>query len=144
MRSYVVKRASLEGEIALPPSKSQTLRAILLAALGSGESRIHQFLDSPDTHAMIQACRLFGAEISIMNDLLVIRGVSGKFSHFEDVVHAGNSGILLRFITAIGALCSHPIVVTGDDSIRHNRPMKALLEGLSCLASRCRQCGEMD
>lgn len=133
MAQLIIRKSSLEGEITVPSSKSHTLRAILFGALGTGQSIIRQFLPSPDTQAMINACRLFGAQIEVASDQIVIEGLNGRVDGTTDVIHAGNSGIILRFCSALGALASHPIVVTGDHSIRHQRPMQVLLGGLSQL-----------
>ncbi len=133
MGLWKLKKSSLKGEITLPPSKSQTLRAILFGALGSGKSTIHHYLASADTDFMIKACRLFGTHCHIFPQHIEIEGVKGKIDHAEDVIYAGNSGIVLRFCSAVGGLSSHPVVITGDDSIRHQRPMKPLLEGLKQL-----------
>ena len=133
MNHYLVKNSQLKGSIQIPGSKSQTLRAILFGAMGTGKTLIHRPLDSPDSHAMIQACRLFGAKIDVYPEKLEIEGLNGRIQYTEDVINAGNSGIVLRFCAGIGALATHPIVITGDESIRHQRPMKELLKGLSQL-----------
>ena len=125
--------SKLDGEIFVPPSKSQTLRSILFGSLGKGKSIIHHYLSSTDTQAMINACRLFGATIDVFPERIEIQGTGGKINYTEDVINAGNSGIVLRFCSAIGALSKHPVVITGDDSIRHQRPMKPLLNGLTQL-----------
>ena len=130
---YLVRKGSVKGEIAIPPSKSHTLRAVLFASLAKGKSAIHRYLPSPDTFAMIEACRLLGATIHIAPDILQIEGINGKIRCAEDVINACNSGIVLRFCAALGALSAHPIVITGDHSIRHLRPMQPLLDGLSQL-----------
>jgi 3-phosphoshikimate 1-carboxyvinyltransferase len=65
MRRYFVTKSSLKGTIAIPPSKSQTLRAILFGALGCGTSAIENFLASSDTESMIEACRSFGAKVDV-------------------------------------------------------------------------------
>lgn len=117
----------------VPPSKSQTLRAILFGAMGNGKTVITNYLDSQDTHAMIAACRTFGADIHAANEKIEINGLNGQIHAAEDVINAGNSGIVLRFCSALGALSKNCVVVTGDHSIRHQRPMKPLLEGLSQL-----------
>ena len=62
-----------------------------------------------------------------------VTGINGTLDYAQDVIYAGNSGIVLRFCSAIGALAKHPVVITGDKSIRLQRPMKPLLEGLSKL-----------
>jgi len=133
MSQYTIKKSTLNGELAVPPSKSHTLRSILFGSLGKGKSVIHDYLPSPDTQAMVTACRLFGATLDVSPRQIIIDGLNGKIDRAEDVIYAGNSGIVLRFCAAVGALAKHPIVVTGDHSIRYNRPMKPLLEGLSQL-----------
>jgi len=127
---YTVTKSSLKGSLRIPSSKSQTLRAILFGALGKSKTHIHHYLPSPDTNAMMQACRLLGASIDATPQTLLIEGVNGKIKQVDDVIHAGNSGILLRFITAIAAQSAHYTVLTGDHSIRHQRPMQPLLEAL--------------
>lgn len=136
MSQFHVNASCLQGQIKIPPSKSHTLRAILFASLASGKSTIEQYLPSPDTFAMIEACRFIGANIEITPDVLTIVGTNGCVKSTEDVINAGNSGIVLRFCAAIGALSHHPVVLTGDHSIRHQRPMKELLSGLSQLGAR--------
>lgn len=133
MHQFVVKKAKLSGEITIPSSKSQTLRAILFGSLGKGKSVIHNYLASMDTETMTEACRLFGATLDVSSSSIEIKGLNGKVDCAEDVINAGNSGIVLRFCSAIGALAKCPIVITGDHSIRHQRPMKPLLDGLSQL-----------
>ena len=130
---YRIKSSTLSGELLIPPSKSQTLRAILFASLAEGESIIHHPLRSPDTDAMINACELLGASITAYHDKLLITGVAGEPRSPEEIIDAGNSGITLRFIAAVGALTARYVVLTGDLSIRTHRPMKSLLEGLSQL-----------
>lgn len=132
MKNYSVNKSTLRGDIEIPASKSHTLRAILFASLARGESLISHYLPSDDAQAMIRACRLFGAKIEVMPLSLKIQGI-GDLTCTEDVIDAGNSGIVLRFCTAIGALLKRPVVITGDHSIRHQRPMKPLLEALEQL-----------
>lgn len=133
MTKYSVKKSSLQGELAVPPSKSQSLRAILFGALGRGKSTIHNPLPSPDTQAMIEACRHFGAKVHHLGNSLEVHGLDGAIQHAQNIIDVGNSGIVLRFCAAVGALASHPVVITGDASIRSQRPMQALLSGLQQL-----------
>lgn len=133
MSRFLVQPSKLHGEISIPPSKSHTLRSILFAAMAKGKSVIHNYLPSTDAQAMINACRHLGADINVSATSIEIEGVNGTIKHAEDVIDAGNSGIVLRFCAAIGALASQPIVITGDHSIRHQRPMQPLIEGLKQL-----------
>lgn len=133
MSKYIVSKNPLKGEIYIPASKSHTLRSILFGALGQGKTTIFKYLPSTDVQAMITACRLLGATIEVAPNTIEITGTNGKIRWAEDVINAGNSGIVLRFCSAVAALAANPVVITGDYSIRHQRPMRQLLEGLSQL-----------
>lgn len=133
MKRYRIEKSKLHGETGIPPSKSQSLRAILFGAFGKGKSTIYDPLPSPDTHAMIEACRILGAKVDIVGNSLEIQGLDGVVKYAQNVIDAGNSGLVLRFCAAVGALASHPVVITGDASIRSQRPMKSLLSGLQQL-----------
>jgi 3-phosphoshikimate 1-carboxyvinyltransferase len=135
MTKFRIRKSQLQGTIAIPPSKSHTLRAILLAAMAKGESEVRHFLYSPDTTAMIEAMRSFGSQIDIQADKLKIKGIAGKLRAANNVIDSGNSGIVLRFVGALSALCPAYTVITGDHSIRYNRPVKPLLDALSQLGA---------
>lgn len=137
MKTLSVKKSTLSGVISASPSKSHTLRAILFASMANGASIIHNYLRSPDADAMIKACRQIGADISIINDTIKINGVYGIPKTVDDVIDCGNSGQVLRFVTAIAAVNSNYAIFTGDHSIRHNRPMSPLITGLQQLGAFC-------
>jgi 3-phosphoshikimate 1-carboxyvinyltransferase len=130
---YQIKKSSLSGTIKIPPSKSHTLRALVFGLMGKGRTIIDNYLPSPDTTKMIRAIENFGATVSVFPNTIEIEGVGGNLKSPEDVIDAGNSGILLRFIGALAALLPTYTVLTGDLSIRKNREVQPLLEGLSSL-----------
>lgn len=119
----------------IPPSKSHTLRALLFGLMGKGKSIIRNPLVSPDTQAMCQAIAQFGATIVCYPDRWEVEGTAGKLKPAEDVIQAGNSGQILRFIAALAALQENYTVITGDHSIRHNRPIAPLLDALTQLGA---------
>ena len=121
-----------KGEISVPPSKSQTIRAILFGMLSSGKATVDNFLPSPDTEAMLKAASLFGARIQRRGKMLFIEG---GFGPAQDVIDAGNSGLILRFVGGISGLLPTYTVLTGDQSIRENRPVAPLLDGLAQLGA---------
>ncbi len=129
-----LQHKKLHGSIAVPPSKSHTLRAILFASLAEGMSKIENYLTSPDTTAMLHACRQLGAKIQQTEGELIIQGVNFKPKCPDDVLDAGNSGQVLRFVAAIAAaLVQDYTVITGDHSIRFQRPMQPLIDGINQL-----------
>lgn len=121
-----------DAVIPIPPSKSQTLRALAFGLLAFGKSTIESPLISKDTQAMIDACRLLGAKVDIFPHQIVIEG---RLSPAEDVIDVGNSGIALRFLGAIAALNTSYTILTGDHSIRHRRVLQPLIDGLNQLGA---------
>ncbi|MFI5334796.1 MAG: 3-phosphoshikimate 1-carboxyvinyltransferase [Chlamydiales bacterium] len=135
MQKLSIKPSRLNGAISVPPSKSQTMRAIIFALMAQGVSRIQNPLCSPDTEAMLCAVEQLGAKISRQEDLIEIRGVDGVLQPPDDVIDAQNSGLVLRFIGALAAHLPRYTVITGDHSIRYNRPVQPLLEALEQLGA---------
>ena len=122
------KGVRLEGPVGVPPSKSYTHRAVLMASLAEGESVVSNALVSRDTRATMEACRAMGASIEESGLTLQIAGTSPKTP--ADVVNVENSGTTLRFMTSAFAAAPEGFtVLTGDASIRR-RPMQPLLDTL--------------
>ena len=133
--NLTVTPSIIGGTIHVPGSKSHTMRAVLLASLAKGTSHIQNALPSPDTTAMIASCKALGASITVQETPggldLVITGTGGQPRPAENVIDAGNSGQVLRFVAALAALVPQYTVFTGDTSIRSLRPMQPLLDGLA-------------
>jgi 3-phosphoshikimate 1-carboxyvinyltransferase len=124
----VLPTRKLAGGVKAPPSKSYTHRAIILAGLGTGTTRINDPLLSADPLATIDAMRLAGAHIDVYDDYLTIRGNSGKIQA-PDLVDVKNSGTTLRIMSSVFSLQPKKVTLTGDESIQ-KRPMGPLLEAL--------------
>ena len=136
MSRVQVRPSRLQGTLRAPPSKSQTLRAILYGALGNGRSTILCPLESPDAESMVRAIQVLGASVQRSSDRIEIVGTNGAINLQGDQIDAGNSGIVLRFCSALAALASSPVRITADESVCKNRPMGDLLEGLKQLGVR--------
>jgi 3-phosphoshikimate 1-carboxyvinyltransferase len=131
----VLADGPLNGSVSVPPSKSYTHRAVLMASLavaGNGKgSRIRGPLLSRDTNATVGACAAMGAEMERQEGVLTIRGAAPRVP--DDVVSVENSGTTLRFMTSAFSLATKGyVVLTGDPSIRR-RPMQPLLDTLGQL-----------
>lgn len=127
----------------MPPSKSYTHRAVLMASLADGESRVSNVLFSRDTKATMSACRSMGADLDDDGESLDVTGTRPRTP--DDVVNVENSGTTLRFMTSVFAAApSGHAVLTGDSSIRR-RPMQPLLDtlrelGVEALSARENGC----
>lgn len=129
----IVEPSQLSGTVAIPGSKSHTIRALVIAALAEGQSVLHSPLQSADTAAAIAACRAFGAQIET-GETWRITGVGGEVAVPDDVIDVGNSGTTLYIVAATAALAQGYTVFTGDQQIRR-RPVEALLAALRDLGS---------
>lgn len=129
-RKTVIIPSKLAGSLSIPPSKSQTLRALLFASLSHGTCRIKNPLISPDTCSMIQALSCLGATIYRDSGELVVIGTAGKILNQDRTIDCGNSGLVLRLIGALSALSPAKTTLFGDASIQNNRPILPLTEAL--------------
>lgn len=125
---------NLRGEIKIPPNKSQSFRALIFACLAEGTSKIIGPAVSNDWMLGTEAMEMFGASVEPhANNEWEVNGVGGNLNVPEDVLRCGNSGIILRFFTALAACCKGHTVLTGDHSLRHIRPMQPLLDAINHL-----------
>lgn len=139
-----VNQSVIQGVVAAPASKSHTLRAVLFAGLAQGTSYLSNCLYSTDKDAMVRAWRQCGATISEEDQSMVIDGNAGCLSVPADPIDAGNSGIVLRFMAALAATQSSPMIITGDHSICSNRPVKPFLASFPQLGVGCRSINHND
>ena len=115
---------ALTGDVRVPGDKSISHRALMLAAIAVGESRIEGLLEGEDVLCTAAAMRALGAEIERGNDGIWRvwgRGVGG-LREPDCVLDMGNSGTAARLL--LGLLATHPLTatMTGDESLR-GRPM---------------------
>lgn len=119
----------------VPGSKSLTLRAMTLGALGAGRSVLQTPLESDDTLLLAEALQAIGVGVKWTPNKLVLHGVDGKPRHGASV-YLGGGGTPSRMMIAIGALSEEPLTVDGDSRMR-NRPIGELTEFLTSLHANC-------
>ncbi len=129
MRIKVRKTSSLKGSVKIPASKSHTIRAVVIASLAGGQTKILNPLNSLDTIAAVNACRNFGAKIKIEKDYWIIEGFDGKPEKPEKLMDLMNSGTSFNLICGVASLGNFEVVLDGDDSLR-TRPVEPLLSSL--------------
>ncbi|GAH43808.1 unnamed protein product, partial [marine sediment metagenome] len=126
----------LRGEVHIPPNKSHSFRALIMAALADGASHIASPAVSNDWMRGIEALEMFGAEVHPKaDDVWEVIGVGGELQTPDDVVDCGNSGLILRFFTALAACCEGYTVLTGDHSLRHIRLCQPVIDALHGLGA---------
>lgn len=128
-------RTPPRGVVVRPPgSKSITNRALLIAALADGESRLHGALFSDDTERMSEALRALGVPVEAFpgEHRFRVEGTGGMFTASEAVLFAGNAGTAARFLVAAACIGNGTFVVDGSERMRQ-RPIADLVDALAQL-----------
>ena len=132
---FVCRKSQLRGAVAIPGSKSHTIRAVAIASLASGTSRIEQPLDSGDTRSAVSAFDALGARIECEPDVWVVHGTGGELRVPKDVIDVANSGTTLNIALGSAALLRKgQAVFTGDEQIQR-RPSGPLITSLNDLGA---------
>ena len=128
---------ALVGHLAVPGDKSISHRAVLIAALCEGETRIAGFGRSADTEATIAAVRGLGVEVVDDEvDVLRLRGVGLEGLRPPDApIDCGNAGTLMRLLTGVLAGQQGRYELIGDASLS-TRPMERVAEPLRRMGAR--------
>lgn len=135
--------ANIEGEINLPGSKSLSNRALLLAALAKGTTKVTNLLDSDDTRHMLNALKQLGVQYQLSDDKTVceVQGVGGAFNIQNGLaLFLGNAGTAMRPLAA--ALClkgekEAEVILTGEPRMKE-RPILHLVDALRQLGAEIR------
>ncbi len=126
-----------QGKIIIPASKSQTIRALLIATLANGKSIIRNPLDSQDTRSCMEACGLLGAKITWDKGQNIIFLDSAHVERDSDMpvtVDCGNSGTTLYLAAGMAAALGRNVKFTGDEQLC-GRPIGPLLSSLEDLGA---------
>lgn len=135
-----VYKSSLQGSFNVPPSKSHTLRAIVLACFAKTPSKIENALNSGDVQTAIKIFSELTCKFQITNkaldsfDLEVFPPTCGLVHYIQKnqnktfTIDCGNSGTLLYFLTVIFSFCDGiTFTFIGDESLQ-TRPLTPITE----------------
>ncbi len=125
--------SGFDVELRPPGSKSLTNRALLLAGLARGRSRLSGCLESEDTRLMRGALARLGVSFTTSDDFreVTLEGLGGAPRSLAgaEPIEVGTAGTAARFLTA--ALAGSPLRARVDGSARmRERPMAMLLDAL--------------
>ncbi len=129
-----VRQSQLSGCVAMPASKSHTIRAAAFAGLAEGTSSLIRPLASADTQAALRAVNALGARVEPFGEGVRITGIGGAPKAASDVIDVANSGTTLRVMSAIAALAHGTTRLTGDHQIQ-SRPIAPLLSAIEQLGA---------
>src|SRR5437764_5462628 len=111
----------VNAAVTAPPSKSYSVRALLLAAMSSGSTTITNCLDADDTRYALEALRTIGFQVSgtFKGGLTIGERISMSANDVE--IFVGNAGTAMRFLTGSLAFTPGRFVLRGEERM-HNRP----------------------
>ncbi len=128
----------ISATVNVPGSKSETNRALVLAALADQPSVITNGLDARDTALMREALRTLGVLIVETGDQWLVTPPE-RFTG-GGTVQCGLAGTVMRFVPALAALAEGPVRFEGDEQAA-TRPMAPLLDALTALGAESRTDG---
>jgi 3-phosphoshikimate 1-carboxyvinyltransferase len=134
-----------QGTVALPGSKSISNRALLLAALAHGRTRLTGLLDSDDTRVMRGALNVLG----VANDgdpasgVVEVTGCGGSFVGRSGDIFVGNAGTATRSLVATLALAAEPGASYSIDGVprMRERPIGDLVDALVTIGANIEYTG---
>jgi 3-phosphoshikimate 1-carboxyvinyltransferase len=132
--------ARLRGELRVPGDKSVSHRALILATLAAGESRIRGAGDGADVRSTAGIMRALGATVERLEDdgrrvdYRVVSPGAAALSEPERILDCGNSGTSLRLIAGMLAGLPLTAILDGDESLRR-RPVARIIEPLRSMGA---------
>jgi 3-phosphoshikimate 1-carboxyvinyltransferase len=132
----------VDGDVALPGSKSISNRTLLLAALAAGPTRVRGLLDADDVDRMLEALATLGilVERGERRSDVLVHGAAGTIPVKAAKLFLGNAGTALRPLTAVLALAGGHYELGGVPRM-HERPIGDLVDALRVLGADIRYLG---
>jgi len=121
----------LNAAVRVPGSKSLTNRALLIASLANGTTRLANALFSDDSRYFAKALQTLGFDIQLdeTNYLMTITGLGGKIPATKAELFIGNAGTAARFLSAFLTLGNGEYILDGELRMRE-RPIGDLIDAL--------------
>lgn len=122
----------VDGEINLPGSKSLSNRALLLAALAQGTTRITNLLECDDTRHMLNALKQLGIKYTLSEnktECTIIGNAGAIHSTNLEELFLGNAGTAMRPLCAALCLGTGSYFLTGEPRMKE-RPIGHLVDAL--------------
>jgi 3-phosphoshikimate 1-carboxyvinyltransferase len=123
--------------VRLPGSKSLTNRALLIAALANGQTRLTNALFSDDSLYFSKALQNLGFEVQLddTNHEMTVNGLGGRIPAVKAELFIGNAGTAARFLSAFLTLGHGEFILDGESRMRE-RPIGDLVDALEQLGAR--------
>ncbi len=134
IKKRTVKKVSVLG------SKSFTNRALVMASLAEGKSRIRGCSKCEDTRVLINALQAVGLDIAEKQNEIIVNKRETALQKFDGEINFGIAGSSLRFFTAIACLFPGRMVLQAEGEML-NRPIGDLVDALRKLGAKINYLG---
>lgn len=119
-----------KARVSVPGSKSITARALLIATLASGISRLENVQFSDDCSTFLQCVKDLGIDLVVDGTTVKIEGCSGKLPVNSGKIYVGSAGTAARFLTALLAFSDGEFYVDSSPQMK-KRPISPLISALT-------------
>src|ERR1043165_6327037 len=136
----IPKAGALHATVTAPPSKSYSVRALLLGALAEGTTLVTNCLDADDTRYALEALRTIGFAVRGNFKEGVEIGERVSMSANDVELFVGNAGTAMRFLTGILAFVPGRFILDGEQRMRE-RPIGDLVEVLQRIGAEVEYAG---
>ncbi|GAB3086007.1 3-phosphoshikimate 1-carboxyvinyltransferase [Nocardioides zeae] len=132
----VVSRARrLRGVVHAPPDKSISHRAVILASLAAGRSRISNYLDGDDNALTLEALSQLGVAFTRDEGEIIVEGVGAAgLAEAHEVLRTGRSAATMRFVAGLVAPEPHLTILSGV-ARTNERPMARIIDPLRAMGA---------
>lgn len=131
-----VRKLRVGGSVRAASDKSISHRALMLAAVAKGKSRIRNILPSEDVQATARALRSLGAAIPPLSDEFFVTSQSARhLKSPQKALDCANSGTTTRLMAGVVAGAGLTAEFVGDASLSR-RPMKRVAEPLRAMGAK--------
>jgi 3-phosphoshikimate 1-carboxyvinyltransferase len=132
---------SLRGNVALPASKSYSIRAFVVAACGGTSTILHPS-DCEDAIVSMNVAKILGADIKQLKKN-VYQVTANPSARLPKIINVGESGTSLRFILPLASLKTNQTMIVGEGTLR-GRPNVFLTQALRNMGKHIRGVGDKE
>lgn len=136
---YSVKKIDrpIDWTVEVPGSKSMTNRALLMAALATGETVLEGVLFSDDSRHFLSSLKSLGFSVEIYEEKkqVVVSGCGGDIPAKQGTIDVGSAGTAARFLTAMLGFSDGAYTILASEQMK-KRPMRPLFDLLEGIGAR--------
>ena len=125
----------IDGDIRIPGSKSFTNRALIMAALAKGTSKLSGILRSDDSYWCIDSLNKLGIETEIEGDVVTVHGCNANWPNLQVDLYIGAAGTTARFLPGALAVAKNGNWVMEASKRMSERPVEPLIHALTDLGA---------